>query len=152
MIHPTAIVEFGAKIGSWTKVWHNAHIREGATIGKNCTIGKGVYIDKNVTIGDNCKIQNYACIYQGVTIGNNVFIGPHVCFTNDKYPKVEGWSDERITKTIVKDNVSIGANATIICGVTLHENVEIGAGSVVTKNIIPFVRAYGNPAKAERIV
>lgn len=149
IIHNTASIDKHAYIGDGTKIWNNAQVREGAVIGCNCVIGTGVYIGKNVTVGNDCKIENYACLFQGVKLGNNVFIGPMVCFTNDKYPKVKEWSENKITKTIVKDDVSIGANSTIICGVILGAGVMIGAGSVVTNAIWNGI-AYGNPTRVVR--
>lgn len=149
-IHTSADVSEKADIGDGTKVWHQAQVREGAIIGKNCNIGKGVYIDTNVVIGDNCKIQNYACLYNGLTVGNNVFIGPGVVFTNDKYPDALVWNENRLVKTVVEDGVSIGANSTIRCGVTLHKCSMIGAGSVVVTDIPQDVIAYGNPAQVTR--
>jgi len=146
MIHKSAYVE-DAKIGKGTNIWHFVHVRNGAEIGKNCNIGKGVYIDSDVKIGDNCKIQNFATIYKGVTIGKNVFIGPHVCFTNDIYPRSFIWNEEKIVKTLVKDGASIGANATIIAGITIGKYSMIGAGSVVTKDVADFNLVLGNPAR-----
>jgi len=149
LIHESSYIEDDVIIGDNTNIWHFVHIRKGAKIGKNCTIGKGVFIDINTTIGDNCKIQNFACIYQGVTIGNDVFIGPHVCFTNDIYPRSFIWCDEKLTKTFVKDGVSIGANSTIVAGITIDKYAMIGAGSVVTKNVDDHALVYGNPAKKQ---
>lgn len=145
-IHKTAEIEENVEIGKNAKIWHHVHIRENAKIGKNCNIGKGVYIDRDVKIGNNCKIQNYACIYKGVEIEDDVFIGPHVVFTNDLYPRSFIWDDTKITKTIVKRGASIGANSTIICGVTIGEYSMIGAGSVVTKDIPDHGLVYGNPS------
>jgi len=146
MIHESAYVE-DAEIGDGTNIWHFVHVRKGAKIGKNCNIGKGVYIDTNVEIGNNCKIQNFATIYQGVSIANNVFIGPHVCFTNDMYPRAFIWDEKRLIKTSVKEGASIGANTTIIAGVTIGKYAMIGAGSVVTKDIPDYSLVIGNPAK-----
>lgn len=146
MIHESAYVE-DAEIGDGTDIWHFVHVRKGAKIGKNCNIGKGVYVDLNVVIGDNCKIQNFATIYQGVTISNDVFIGPHVCFTNDIRPRAFMWGDNRLVKTVVKNGASIGANATIIAGVTIGEYAMVGAGSVVTKDVPDYGLVVGNPAK-----
>lgn len=141
------IIDKAAKIGEGTKIWHYTQIRENAVIGTKCNIGKSCYIDKNVVIGDNCKIQNSVNIYDGVTIGNNVFIGPSVTFTNDKHPSVsDNWE---IRKTMVCDYVSIGANSTIICGITIGRGALIGAGSVVTKDVGEFEMWFGNPAKCE---
>jgi len=147
MIHETAIVEEGAKIGDGTNIWHFVHIRKGANIGKKCNIGKDVYIDINVKVGDNCKIQNFATLYHGLTVGNDVFIGPHVCFTNDLYPRAKIWSDEKVAKTIVKDGASIGANSTIVAGITIGKYAMIGAGAVVTKNVPDYALVVGNPAR-----
>lgn len=144
MIAETAIIENAVEIGEGTKIWHFTHVCNSAKIGKNCTIGEGVYIGPGVVIGDNCKIQNHAQIFQGVTIGNNVFIGPCVCFTNDKYPAATGeWN---LIKTYVQHDVSIGANSTVLCGITLGLGCLVGAGSVVTKSVETFKKVYGNPA------
>ena len=144
--HSSSIVSEKATIGDGSNIWHFSHIREGVKIGKNVTIGQNVYIDKDVVIGDNCKIQNNVSIYKGVTIGQNVFVGPGVTFTNDLYPEVDDWSEEKIIPTFVKNGVSIGANSTIVCGITLNESCLIGAGSVVTKDIKSNMIALGNPA------
>ena len=144
-IHPTAIIHSIKKIGSGTKIWVNAQIRENVTIGKKCIISKDVYIDKNVKVGNFCKIQNGVSIYDGVTISNNVFVGPHVCFTNDKVPRAfnKKW---KIIKTIINEGASIGANSTIVCGITVGKYSMIAAGSVVTKNVNAFTLVAGNPA------
>jgi|TARA_Y100001970_G_C13983042_1_gene724190 UDP-2-acetamido-3-amino-2,3-dideoxy-glucuronate N-acetyltransferase len=146
-IHSSSEVSEKCKIGEGSKIWHFSHIREGATIGKNVTIGQNVYIDKDVEIGDNCKIQNNVSIYKGVKIDNNVFIGPSVVFTNDVYPIVDGWSDKKIVDTHIKNDVSLGANSTILAGITIGEFTLVGAGSVVTKSLPSNCIVYGNPAK-----
>ena len=151
MIHESAYIE-DAVIGDGTNIWHFVHVRKGARIGKKCNVGKGVYIDTNVEIGDNCKIQNFATIYQGVTIGNNVFIGPHVCFTNDLYPRAFIWKENRLEKTIVRDGASIGANSTILAGVTIGKYAMIGAGSVVTRDVPDYGLVLGNPARLKGFV
>ena len=149
-IHKTSEVSTNASIGKNSKIWHFSHIRENVTIGDNVSIGQNVYIDRGVKIGNNCKIQNNVSIYNGVIIGNNVFVGPSVVFTNDIYPEVENWGDDKIIKTKICDGVSIGANSTILCGITLFDNCLIGAGSVVTKNIPKNIIAFGNPATEVR--
>lgn len=157
-IHPTAEVSKAATIGDGTQIWHEAQVREGAQIGKHCRLGKGVYVDTNVTVGDYCKIQNRASIYQGVTIGNRVFVGPHACFTNDLFPRAtrpdwrkhegeERMAQWEIVRTVVEDGASIGANATILCGITIGESSMVGAGAVVTKDVPPYGLVYGNPAQ-----
>jgi len=151
MIHESAYVE-EAGIGEGTKIWHFVHIRKGAKIGKNCSIGKGVYIDVGVEVGNNCKIQNFAVIYQGVRIGNDVFIGPHACFTNDIYPRAFIWNKEKMTKTIVNDGASIGANSTIVAGIKIGKYAMIGAGAVVTKNVPDYGLVFGNPARLKGFV
>jgi len=152
MIHESAIVEDGAEIGEGTRIWHFVHVRKGAKIGKNCNIGKDVYIDTNVEIGNNCKIQNFATLYQGLTVGDDVFIGPHVCFTNDVYPRASIWNEERLEKTIVEDGASIGANSTIIAGVKIGKHAMIGAGAVITKNVPDYALVFGNPGRIKGFV
>jgi len=158
-IHPTADVDASAKIGDGTQVWHQAQVREGARIGNHCRIGKGVYVDAKVVVGHHCKIQNYACVYQGVTLGDRVFVGPHATFTNDLIPRAArpDWkvhapehraADWEVIATVVEDGVSIGANATILCGITIGHCAMIGAGAVVTKDVAPHALVVGVPAKA----
>jgi UDP-2-acetamido-3-amino-2,3-dideoxy-glucuronate N-acetyltransferase len=135
-----------AKIGDGTSIWHWAQIREGARIGQNCTIGKDVYIDADVTVGDRCKVQNFATLYKGLRVGDRVFIGPHACFTNDTYPRAvnPNW---QVVPTTVEDGASIGANATILCGLTIGRSAMVAAGAVVTKNVSPHALVAGVPAK-----
>lgn len=146
-VHPTAIVEHGTTIGKGTKIWHFAHIREGSVIGENTSIGKGAYVDAGAKIGSNVKIQNFVSIYNGLVIEDDVFIGPSVAFTNDLYPRAWMWSPDKIARTLIKKGASIGANATIVAGITLGEYCMVGAGSVVTKTVEPNQLVYGNPAK-----
>ena len=143
---PTANVSENATIGVGTKIWQNVQIREGAHIGKHCNISKDVYIDFNVLIGDNCKIQNGVSVFHGVTIEDDVFVGPHATFTNDKVPRSFNM-EWRVTPTLIKKGSSIGANATIVCGVTIGEYAMVAAGSVVTKDVAPYTLVLGNPAK-----
>ncbi|VVB86762.1 Bifunctional protein GlmU [uncultured archaeon] len=149
--HPTAIVESDS-VGEGSNIWHFVHIRKDAIIGKNCNIGKSVYVDTEVTIGDNVKIQNFVSIYKGVEIEDNVFVGPSVVFTNDMYPRAFIWEDEKIIRTVIKKGSSIGANATIICGVTVGDYAMIGAGSVVTRDVPPYGLVFGNPARLKGFV
>ncbi len=145
-IHETARVDSRAKIGQHTKVWINVQIREHAEIGEHCIISKDVYIDHAVKIGHRCKIQNSVSVYHGVTIGDDVFVGPNVAFTNDKIPRAFN-TDWQITPTNISDGVSLGANSTIVCGVTIGEFAMVAAGSVVTKDVAPYTLVMGNPAR-----
>ena len=149
--HPTAVVE-SDDIGEGTKIWHFAHVRERAKIGKNCVIGKSVYIDEDVEIGDRVKVQNFVSVYKGVRIEDDVLVGPSVTFTNDLYPRAFSWNADKITMAVVKEGASIGANSTIVCGVTISEYAMVGAGSVVTKDVPPFGLVYGNPAELKGFV
>jgi len=135
------------KIGKNTKIWHFVNLYE-CEIGDNCVIGSFVEIGK-AKIGNNCRIEARAFIPEGVTIEDDVFVGPHVCFTNDKYPKAKG--DWKLKKTVVKEGASIGANATILCGITIGKNSLIGAGSVVTNDVPDNVIVAGNPARIKKI-
>jgi len=134
------------KVGKGTKIWHPelSNIYGDGSIGENCNIGTLVEI-RNPHIGSRCKIQAFVFIPEGVTIGDDVFIGPHVCFTNDKYPSAVDYGEFR--QTIVKSGVAIGANSTIVCGITIGEGAMIGAGAVVTKDVPPGVIVVGNPAR-----
>jgi len=145
-IHPTANIDKSCKIGIGTKIWINAQIRENVIIGNNCIISKDTYIDHGVNIGSNTKIQNGVSIYNGVTVEEDVFIGPNATFTNDKIPRAFNM-DWEIIPTTIKKGASIGANATIICGITIGKYAMIAAGSVVTKNVEPYSLVMGNPAK-----
>ncbi|MFM7403846.1 MAG: acyltransferase [Erythrobacter sp.] len=145
-IHQSAEVSEKAILGSNTKIWINVQIREGARIGESCILSKDVYIDHSVTIGNRCKIQNGVSIYSGVELGDDVFVGPNATFTNDKVPRAFN-SDWKVTPTFVKRAASIGANATIVCGVTIGEFAMVAAGSVVTRDVPPFTLVMGNPAR-----
>ena len=146
--HETAIVDSGATIGSGTKIWHFTHICAGAVIGDNCNIGQNVYIAANVVVGNNVKIQNGVSLYTGVTVEDWVFLGPHCTFTNDIFPRAYG--EWKIIPTVLKSRCSVGANATILCGIVLGEGCMVGAGSVVTRNVPPYTLVYGNPAKFKK--
>jgi UDP-2-acetamido-3-amino-2,3-dideoxy-glucuronate N-acetyltransferase len=149
-VHESSYIDQNAIIGEGTKIWHFCHISEGARIGKNCTLGQNVFVGRNVVIGDNCKIQNNVSVYEGVTLEDDVFCGPSMVFTNvdtprSTYPR----NPQGYLKTLVKRGCTIGANATIICGVTLGEYSFIGAGAVVTKDVPAYALVYGNPARIQ---
>ena len=148
-IHESSYVDKNVKIGDNTKVWHFSHIQSGANIGEKCILGQNVNIGNNVTIGDNVKIQNNVSIYEGVKLEDFVFCGPSVVFTNIKNPRSEfpQSGSEFYLKTLVKKSVSIGANATIVCGITIGEYALIGSGAVVTKDVPPFALIVGNPGR-----
>lgn len=146
-IHPTANVSEKARIGAGTKVWINVQIRESAEIGEGCILSKDVYIDHAVKVGSRCKIQNSVSVYNGVEIGDEVFVGPNACFTNDKVPRAFN-TEWKVTSTRIENGVSIGANATIVCGITIGEFAMVAAGSVVTKDVPPYTLVMGNPARA----
>lgn len=145
-VHPSANVSPHAVIGNGSKVWINVQIRENASIGEGCIISKDVYIDHAVKIGHRCKIQNSVSVYNGVEIGDDVFVGPNASFTNDKVPRAFN-ADWSITRTYVAEGASIGANATIVCGITIGEYAMVAAGSVVTKDVEPYTLVMGNPAR-----
>ncbi|MFN6005922.1 MAG: acyltransferase [Paracoccaceae bacterium] len=145
-IHETASVSEKALLGANTKVWINVQIREGARIGADCILSKDVYIDHSVSIGNRCKIQNSVSVYSGVTIEDDVFVGPNVSFTNDKVPRAFN-RDWKVTPTCIKRGASIGANATVVCGITIGEYAMVGAGSVVTRDVPAFTLVIGNPAR-----
>ncbi|MCL2247803.1 MAG: N-acetyltransferase [Oscillospiraceae bacterium] len=145
-IHATADVSSDASIGAGSKIWNLAQVRENATLGENCIVSKNVYIDTGVIIGDNVKIQNNVNVYNGVTIEDDVFLGPSMTFTNDKNPRAMSPNWE-ITPTLVRRGASIGANATIVCGVTIGEFAMVGAGAVVTRDVPAHTLVVGNPAR-----
>lgn len=153
VIHPSAIVEDHVSIGERTKVWHGAHLRKGAHLGTDCIVGKGVFIDTEVEIGNAVKIQNNVSVFHGVVVKDGVFVGPHVCFTNDLYPRavnpdmsLKSTADWALSATIIHRGASLGANATILCGIEVGEWALVAAGSVVTKSVPPFALVRGNPA------
>lgn len=148
-IHPTAVVDEGAQLGEGTKIWHFSHIYPKAVIGKHCIFGQNTMVMNGVTIGDYCKIQNNVSIYEGVILEDYVFCGPSMVFTNVTTPRClfpRNTSADYVT-TRVKRGASIGANATIVCGITLHECAFVAAGAVVTKDVPPYAMVAGVPAR-----
>jgi UDP-2-acetamido-3-amino-2,3-dideoxy-glucuronate N-acetyltransferase len=146
-IHDTAIVDDGCIIGGGTKIWHFSHIMTNCTIGNNCNIGQNVVVSPEVIIGNNVKIQNNVSLYTGVTCDDDVFLGPSCVFTNVINPRSAINRRGQYSKTHVGRGASIGANATIVCGHDIGEYAFIGAGSVVTKTVLPYALVVGNPAK-----
>ncbi|MGB5987205.1 MAG: Gfo/Idh/MocA family oxidoreductase, partial [Desulfobacterales bacterium] len=145
--HPTAIVDERIHIGSGTKIWHFSHVLSGSEIGNNCNIGQNVVIGPDVTIGPNCKIQNNVSVYKGVTLEEGVFCGPSMVFTNVFNPRAEIRKMDQVRPTLVRRGTTIGANATIVCGITIGRYAFIGAGAVVTKDVPDYALVLGNPAK-----
>ena len=145
-IHETAIVEPGATIGAGTGVWHHAHVRSGSFVGQQCVLGKNVYIDTEARVGDRCKIQNNVSVYHGVTVQDDVFVGPSATFTNDLVPRAFN-AEWKVTPTLVRSGASIGANATIVCGVTLGHYCMIAAGATVTRDVADHQLVAGTPAR-----
>lgn len=146
-IHSSAIIDSGAQIGEGTQIWHFCHIMATAVIGKNCKIGQNVFVDNNTKVGNGVKIQNNVSIYNGVEIEDDVFIGPSVVFTNVINPRSFIERKDEFKATLVKKGASLGANSTILCGVTIGEYAMIGAGAVITKNVSAYSVMAGNPAK-----
>jgi len=146
-VHNTAIIDEGCKIGAGTKIWHFSHIMKGSIIGENCVIGQNVFVGENVILGNNVKIQNNVSVYSGVICEDDVFLGPSMVFTNVMNPRSNINRKNEFKPTLVKRGATIGANATIICGVTIGEYAFVGAGAVVTKSIKPFALVVGNPAR-----
>jgi UDP-2-acetamido-3-amino-2,3-dideoxy-glucuronate N-acetyltransferase len=145
-IHPTALVEDGAVVGERTRVWHYAHIRAGAVVGPDATIGRNVYVDTGVRIGARTKIQNNVSVYRGVELADEVFVGPSAVFTNDRQPRAVA-PDWVVTPTVVHRGASIGANATVVCGVELAAWSMVAAGAVVTRATREHQLVAGNPAR-----
>jgi UDP-2-acetamido-3-amino-2,3-dideoxy-glucuronate N-acetyltransferase len=146
-VHESAYLDPGVEIGESTKIWHFSHILSGSRIGKNCNIGQNVVIGPDVIIGNGCKIQNNVSIYKGVTLEDHVFCGPSMVFTNVYNPRSEIRKMDEIRPTLIKRGATIGANATIVCGITIGQYAFIGAGAVITKDIPDYALMVGNPAR-----
>jgi UDP-2-acetamido-3-amino-2,3-dideoxy-glucuronate N-acetyltransferase len=145
--HPTAVIDEGCEIGTGTKIWHFSHIMSNCKIGMHCNIGQNVVISPEVILGNNVKVQNNVSIYTGVICEDDVFLGPSMVFTNVINPRSAVNRRGQYAKTVVKRGASIGANATIVCGHDIGSFAFIGAGAVVTKNILDYALVVGNPAK-----
>ena len=143
-IHKSSYVDEDVKIGKGTKIWHFSHILQGSKIGKNCIIAQNIMIGPDVKIGNNCKIQNNVSLYKGIEIQDDVFIGPSAVFTNVINPRAFIERKNEFKKTLIKKGATIGANATIICGISIGKCAFIGAGAVVTKDVSDYALVYGN--------
>jgi UDP-2-acetamido-3-amino-2,3-dideoxy-glucuronate N-acetyltransferase len=145
--HESAYIDEGCAIGEGTKIWHFSHVMANCVLGKNCNIGQNVVVSPNVILGNNVKVQNNVSIYTGVICEDDVFLGPSMVFTNVINPRSAVNRKSEYLKTTVKKGVSIGANATIVCGNDLGEYCFIGAGTVITKEVLPYALMVGNPGK-----
>jgi UDP-2-acetamido-3-amino-2,3-dideoxy-glucuronate N-acetyltransferase len=145
--HETAVIDEGCEIGKGTKIWHFSHIMPNSKIGENCNIGQNVVVSPRVVLGKNVKVQNNVSIYSGVICEDDVFLGPSMVFTNVINPRSAIIRKDEYQETLVKKGASIGANATIICGNEIGEYALIGAGAVVTKQVLPYALVVGNPSK-----
>jgi len=154
-VHPTALVE-SADVGAGTRVWAYAHVLKDARVGDHCNIGDHAFIESGAVVGNNVTLKNHVCVWEGVTLEDDVFVGPQVAFTNDRYPRSPRMPEVReryackdswLVKTLVEQGCSIGANATIVCGVRLGSYCMIAAGAIVTKDVEPFALMAGAPAR-----
>ena len=146
-VHESSYVDDGAEIGAGTKIWHFCHVMPGAKIGERCNIGQNVLVSSGVTLGNNVKIQNNVSLYTGVIVEDDVFLGPSMVFTNVINPRSHVSRKDEYKTTLVRKGASIGANATIVCGVTLGKYCFVGAGAVVTKDVPDYALVYGSPAR-----
>lgn len=145
--HDTACIDEGVRIGKDAKIWHFTHVMSGSSIGRRCNIGQNVVIGPDVVIGDGCKIQNNVSVYKGVTLEDDVFCGPSMVFTNVFNPRAHIRRMDEARPTLVKKGASLGANCTIVCGVTIGRYAFVGAGAVVTRDVPDHALIYGNPAR-----
>lgn len=146
-VHPSSFIDEGASVGAGTSIWHFSHIMPRASVGRHCNIGQNVFIASDVVIGDRVKIQNNVSIYTGVVIEDEVFLGPSMVFTNVVNPRSHVSRRDEYRPTLIKRGASIGANATIVCGVTLGRYAFVGAGAVITRDVPDYALVYGNPAR-----
>jgi UDP-2-acetamido-3-amino-2,3-dideoxy-glucuronate N-acetyltransferase len=145
--HETAVIDLGCQIGKGTKIWHFSHIMSDCFIGENCNLGQNVVVSPAVVLGNNVKVQNNVSIYTGVICEDDVFLGPSMVFTNITNPRSSIVRKDQYVKTNVRKGATIGANATIVCGIEIGQYAFIGAGAVVTKDVLPYALVVGNPAK-----
>ena len=145
--HPTAIIDEGAQIGEGSFIWHFCHVSSSSVVGKGCMLGQNVYLGPNVELGNNVKVQNNVSVFEGVRCEDDVFLGPSVVFTNIKTPRSRIDRKKKFISTVVRRGATIGANATIICGNEIGHYAFIGAGSVVTRSVLPYAQVIGNPAR-----
>lgn len=146
-VHESAYVDAGVQVGYGTKIWHFCHVMPGAVIGERCSLGQNVVVMSGTRIGNNVKIQNNVSVYEGVELEDDVFCGPSMVFTNVINPRSRVSRKDEYRRTLVKRGASIGANATIVCGVTLGEYAFVGAGAVITKDVAPYALMAGVPAR-----
>lgn len=146
-IHPTAIVDEGAKIGDSCRIWHWVHVSSKAVIGKGCSLGQNVYVGNRVVVGDNVKIQNNVSVYDNVTLEDDVFCGPSMVFTNVYNPRSAVTRKDEYRDTLIRRGATLGANCTIVCGVVVGEHAFVGAGSVINRNVPAYALMVGVPAK-----
>ena len=146
-VHESSFVDEPCEIGAGTKIWHFSHVMKDSVIGKGCNIGQNVVVSPGVRIGDNCKIQNNVSLYTGVVLEDSVFCGPSMVFTNVVNPRSEVVRKDEYKKTLVRRGASLGANTTIVCGVTIGQYAFVGAGAVVTRDIADYALVVGNPAR-----
>jgi len=148
-VHPSAVVDDGVRLGAGASVWHFCHVMTGARIGADCVLGQNVFVGRDVRIGAGSKIQNNVSVYEGVVIGRRCFVGPSAVFTNVLTPRAEVERKDSFSETVVEDGATIGANATIVCGSRIGRYAVVGAGSVVTSDVVPFRLVYGVPARPQ---
>jgi UDP-2-acetamido-3-amino-2,3-dideoxy-glucuronate N-acetyltransferase len=146
-VHESSYVDEGCQIGEGTKIWHFSHVMKGSVIGPACNIGQNVVVSPGVRLGRGCKIQNNVSLYTGVVLEDFVFCGPSMVFTNVVNPRSEVVRRDEYKATLVKQGASIGANATVVCGITIGQYAFVGAGAVVTRDVPDFALVIGNPAR-----